>query len=323
MRGEIWIAVVVGLLAIVGLTAWECHTEIDSGYVGVVKTWGNVSEQELAPGWHWKYPWNEIYPIYVELQSYEFKNIEGTPTKEGTSIVPDIAVQWKLNSSMADYVWVHAYEHDYFKHWITNYFMSITRTEIQRHNLSELYTGSTSNVSMNIDEQLSKKLMPLGIIITDVNFRGFKFSSAVTDSLDKRAAANINVETAQKNKQAMMIEADGIDYWNKKVGASVSDTLNQYILNSGIAKNQNAVFYMNSGTVGSGTSASVLIDGTTPTATTATPESSSQVVSTQSSDSEQASSSDSQGSDNKSPGFDGLFAIAGIAGIGALLIRRG
>ena len=96
--------VVLGGVAFVVLlvlvTLMRSYTTINSGYVGVRRTFGNIHKQSLQPGLHWITPWvDDVTPMETRLKSFE---VEASAASKDLQIVKTkISVQHSLNGELA------------------------------------------------------------------------------------------------------------------------------------------------------------------------------------------------------------------------------
>lgn len=255
--GTIFVLIVFGAI-ILGLST----VIVPAGHVGVYDLFGEVSDKEFYPGFHWKNPLAHIEIMSIQTQQYEYKEIKGTLTKEGLEVVPDASVIWHIDSDKASdiYKTIHG---NYFETLVTPNFMGLTRDEIKRWSAEDIYTGVSTKIQDDVYVRLAKNLENRGIVIETVLFRGLMLPAQVTTAIEMKIKEKQAVEqmkfTVDKQKleaERLVIEATAIAQSNAIKSKSLTSELIQWEFVQAIKENKN-VIYVPIG--GSGTGTSIII----------------------------------------------------------------
>src|SRR3989339_2255502 len=89
---------------------------IDAQQVGVLVTPSGVEDEELHTGWHVVMPWNDVHKMDKTVWVYTCTDSQGegakdhsdaiwAPTKDGIKMGIDISVSWRIDPSMASWIY--------------------------------------------------------------------------------------------------------------------------------------------------------------------------------------------------------------------------
>jgi regulator of protease activity HflC (stomatin/prohibitin superfamily) len=96
---------------------------IDAQQVGVLVKPTGVSDEELHTGWHIVMPWNEVHKMDKTVWVYTCTDAQGegakdhadaiwAPTKDGIKMGIDISVSWRIDPTMASWIYQNVTEND-------------------------------------------------------------------------------------------------------------------------------------------------------------------------------------------------------------------
>lgn len=230
---------------------------IEAGHVGVYDEFGKINDNEVGPGLYFIAPWTTLHPMTTQTQQYEYREIRNTLTTEGVEVITDFSVIWHIEPDKASDIYKTVYG-SYTDNLITPHFMGILREEVKGWTAEDIYTGVASNIQSDIQEKLADKLKSRGIIIESVLLRGSKFSKEVTASIEAKLTEKqkseqmvFKVQTAERQAEITLIEAEAQAQRNERIAKSLTPELNNYLLIQALKDNQN-VMYFSLGSTSSG-----------------------------------------------------------------------
>jgi len=234
------IAIGVPLLAL-AIISTSCFTTVEGGHKGVAITFGNISDQELDEGFHFKAPWTKVLAIDCKNQaeSDSFKGITLKAQDQLTSRV-DITVNWRVDGDFA----AEAYrETGGLEGLRDKYLIPKTRSLIREVGKSVKRSEDFFNSTVQIDLQdsiltkLKEALSSKGIVIEAVLFRNIELPPSIerginakkemqqeaeraeatllkfeTDQKQKVAQAKAELEAAKTQQESRRVQADAKAY---------------------------------------------------------------------------------------------------------------
>ncbi|HOX29662.1 MAG TPA: prohibitin family protein [Candidatus Paceibacterota bacterium] len=243
-------ASLLGILVILGAFVVMATVEIiEPGYEGVYYKLGTVEDKPLPSGWNYIAPWGHVIPFELKQLSHEYTKIEGTLTKEGLSVTPDVSIIYRIKpgSSVGIYKNVSG---SYFDTLITPIFMYVLRDEIKRWTAEDIYTGKASEIQADVQKRLQEypTLVKEGIILDQVLIRGVVLPDEVVKAIEAKIKRGQEVETMkfsvlvqQQENLKILSAAEAQAKANQMVANSITPTLVQYKYVEAIASNPNTV----------------------------------------------------------------------------------
>ena len=93
------IAVVICIIVVLGIVFSSAFYEIvDAGNVGVPKTFGEVEDYTLEPGFHLKNPFTKVYEMSYQIQKVEYDS--SAASKDLQMVTTKIALNFQLNKNI-------------------------------------------------------------------------------------------------------------------------------------------------------------------------------------------------------------------------------
>lgn len=95
-------------LGIAGIIMFfACSAIIEAKQVGVVKTFGDVHEETMSPGWNWKGPFDKVTEIDATTQTDEYKGDSAIQVrlKDGNTAQIYTTVRWSISEEKANLVY--------------------------------------------------------------------------------------------------------------------------------------------------------------------------------------------------------------------------
>jgi regulator of protease activity HflC (stomatin/prohibitin superfamily) len=221
---------------------------IDSGEVGVSKSFGEIAEEPLGPGVRLQFPvirtvetWN------VKLQSQT--ESAQVPSSEGLIVGLDTTVQFKVRPESASAIRVSV-GWDYMNVLLLPVFRSTVRDVVSGYPVKRVYSEQgRSEIASKILNILKVKLEPQGFNVTDVLLRDVKLPQRFRDSIEAKLTAEQRVqqkqfelEQAVKEAEIEVARARGAAEAQEIVRSTLSDSYLQYLWIKTLNENPNVIY---------------------------------------------------------------------------------
>ena len=216
------ISLVFGVL---GIIVSSMITVIDAQSTGIVVKPNGVDDEELHTGWHFIWPWNDVYKMDKTIWIYTFAQQVGegqqahedaiwAPTGDGFKLGYDISVTWKIDPDKASWIYANVSEQDgddasRYK-WIEqNIIRAYTKSALtsctKNYNVIEGYSTKRDSIQKQTFKILSEEIATKGLILEAVNIREVHYNSgyekAINDKkLAEQEALRLVDVTKQKNE---------------------------------------------------------------------------------------------------------------------------
>lgn len=197
-------AVLLVILALLAITAFNSFVIVNAGHVGVVVQLGAVQPVSLGEGIHFKIPFiQEIVQVEVRVQKTESQ--QTAASKDMQIVTTTVAVNYHLINEQVQ---------DLFKHVGLSYNERIVDPAIgeavkavtAQYTAEELIS-KRSEVSAKIKETLSSKFANYNITLDEINITEFKFSAEYNNAIEQKQIAEQQALKATLDLQRIEIEA--------------------------------------------------------------------------------------------------------------------
>ncbi|MBD1843728.1 prohibitin family protein [Cyanobacteria bacterium FACHB-63] len=186
-RTMIPMLIVSGLLGFGGLVALlRCITVIQTGEIGIIDLYGQVSDQPLTPGIHLKNPLAGLTKFSTHIR--EVKETLETPTKEGLMLSIDVSVLYRIDSDKAKQLY-QTVGTNYEEVILTPQIRSSIRGATATYELKTIYTSDREKLAQQLRDNLNKSLRDRGIIIEETPLRNVKLPEALERSVQEKLKA--------------------------------------------------------------------------------------------------------------------------------------
>jgi regulator of protease activity HflC (stomatin/prohibitin superfamily) len=204
-------AALLGVFGLIGLS--QCAVIVPAGHVGVIDTFGKVSEQVLQPGLNWRNPLSKV--VNLSVQTQELKETTQAPSKEGLMLEVDVSVLYRLNPEQAKQIY-QTIGTNYPEVVMLPQFRSLIRNTTSQFNVQDLYTSQRQAVTKQLQTDLNNILSPRGILIEDAPLRNVNLPENLRQTIETKLQADQESQRMQfvlaKEKQEAdrkRIEAQG------------------------------------------------------------------------------------------------------------------
>ena len=222
----------VGLLVIVLLVVvvGSCSlTTIDTGHVGVLTLFGQVTREQLPEGMHIINPLKAVTKLSIRTQ--ESKETAEVPSSEGLLIHLEASLLYRLEPAQATDVY-QKIGRDYMDVVVSPNFRSVMRTVTAAHTASALYSEARESVAQQMLAEMRKIMQPRGIMIENVLLRDIKLPATLKASIEAKQQAdqdaqrmNFILQKERQEAERKRIEAQGISDFQRIVMLGISQQL--------------------------------------------------------------------------------------------------
>ena len=193
------IAAAVVVLAVLIITT--CTTVVQTGYTGIVTTFGKVSDVTLDAGFHFKSPVQQIIMMDNREQKKTFSTQSFSSDIQQVDIVGSINYSINKKTAMTLYREVGR---DYFNILVMPRLLENTKAVFSKHTAENLVSARES-LSIAIRDDLSGEMERYGINIVSVSIENLDFTDSFTDAVEaKQVAAQKKLQAEIEQEQATM-----------------------------------------------------------------------------------------------------------------------
>lgn len=203
------------------------HTKVPNGHVGVISTFGKVSDNILDPGLAFVAPWSDV--IKISAQTIELKEDMQVPTKEGLTVGLEASVLWHINPRKAAILYRSVGE-NYWDVLITPNYRSVVRGVTASYDAKALYTSTRDEVQNKIAAELGRLVEARGIIIESTPLRRITLPDQVNNAVQtkvsaeqKAAAMEFRLLKERQEAERKIIEARGDSAAQAIINTTISD----------------------------------------------------------------------------------------------------
>jgi len=218
MKKESIIGISVAFVFFVIIIAALSAVTIPAGHVGLHDLFGQVSDQEMQPGLHFKNPLASVHKMSVKTQQFSMSGVDAITalTREGLTVSLDITVLYRLNPGKADEVYTTIGE-EYVSVIVKPQIRTVIREMIANYEAKELYSEARQTIATEIAVELEPELAVRNVILESVLLRNIKLPDQLVDSIEQKLVAEQEAERMQfvlqkesQEAERKVIEAEGI-----------------------------------------------------------------------------------------------------------------
>ncbi len=235
----------VGLIIFIIGIMWSCFAQIDSGYVGVQKLFGNVRPDILNSGLHMINPLLEIESIETRTQNYTMSGVhnEGDQagddairvlSADGLEVTIDLTVLFRVMPESAP---------DLFKQTGPDYknkiVRPIARTKIRDnavyYDAVALYSSKRDEFQARIYKAIEDDFKKRGLLLENLLIRNISLPTSVKNAIESKINAEQEAQKMQfvlqkehQEAERKRVEAQGIADYQRIINESLTDKQLQY-----------------------------------------------------------------------------------------------
>ena len=196
-------AILAGILLGIGITFLGCISSVDTGYVGIVKTFGRVEDYTFDSGFHFKTPWNSVVQIDNRVQK---------TTNELTCFSSDIqevnttyTVNYQISKTNAQNLY-RDIGTNYLETVVNPTIQESVKTVVAKYSAEQLI-GKREVLAEEIEVLLAANLAKYNIDVISTAIENMDFTDSFTAAVEAKAVAAQNKLQAQIEQERLTMEA--------------------------------------------------------------------------------------------------------------------
>jgi regulator of protease activity HflC (stomatin/prohibitin superfamily) len=232
-----WLLVVGGAsLVFVLATVFFSFAQVNTGHVGVVRTFGRISGQ-ISPGISLIAPWETYDSVNVQVQKQTFENLTAFSAE-----TQNVNITTTINYSVAPKDardLIARVGTDWFDRLVPNNLNQAFKDEAVKFKAVDI-APNRETIRTAVLAALRSRLSPYSIRVNDLNIDNIAFSRQFEQAIEAKLRAKAQVQQAQFEAQSRVAKAkgeadanvtvaQGQAEANRKLNASLSANVLQYI----------------------------------------------------------------------------------------------
>ena len=184
-------------LAVVLVIVFTCTASVETGYTGIVTTFGKVEDVTLEAGLHLKSPFQQIVTMDNREQKSTFT------TEAFSSDIQQVNITGSINYAINKATAMTLFKEvgtDYFNKLVYPRMLEITKGVFSKYTAENL-VANRQVLSESIRDGLFQELDNYGIVVISLSIENIDFTDAFTDAVEAKQVA------AQKKLQAEIEQA--------------------------------------------------------------------------------------------------------------------
>jgi regulator of protease activity HflC (stomatin/prohibitin superfamily) len=198
-RGTLYFVVALGVVSIL-----VSYTTVNTGYVGVVTRFGNVT-RSLDPGLHFIIPFVEaVHPVNTQTQTA--KPDELAASHDLQVVHTQVTLAFHIDPQYAGYVYTQLNDEATQK-VVVPAILEAIKARTAQYDAQQLISERAA-VRDGIEDFVRQRLQPYHIIAENVSITDFNFSEEYNKSIEAKVTAAQLAEKAQNDLTRIRIEAE-------------------------------------------------------------------------------------------------------------------
>lgn len=205
---------------------------VDPGEVGVVTTFGSVSEDVLNSGAHVINPFASV--TRFSTRTILFEEPMSVPTVEGLNVGLDVAILYHIHPWKAREIYTTIGE-DFEATFMKPQLASAVRGLTGSNPAEALYNSTRERLQMQLNDTMREILAPRGITVESVLLKDIVLPQLLKDAIEQKTASEQEAERmvyvlqkAEQEAARKEIEAQGIQTFQDIVSQGISPALLQW-----------------------------------------------------------------------------------------------
>lgn len=159
---------------------------VPTGKVGVVDTFGKVSDETLNPGIYLHNPLSKVTLLSTQLR--EVKETAEVPSKDGLIVKVDMSILYRLDPGKAKQIY-ETVGTEYEGIILVPQARSLMRNATANHNAQALYTSQRQAVSQQLQQSLGPSVAARGVIVEEALLRNVELPESIQKSVQEKLKA--------------------------------------------------------------------------------------------------------------------------------------
>ena len=184
--------ILAGVVIVALLIATTCTATVETGYTGIVTTFGKVEDITMEAGLHFKSPFQQIVVMDNREQKSTFT------TEAFSSDIQQVNITGSINYAINKSTAMNLFKEvgtDYFNKLVYPRMLEITKGVFSKYTAENL-VANRQTLSESIRDGLYSELESYGINVISLSIENIDFTDAFTDAVEAKQVA------AQKKLQA-------------------------------------------------------------------------------------------------------------------------
>ncbi len=201
MKNKKWIIIAAAALIVLILVFTTCTATVQTGYTGIVTTFGRVEDRTLEAGLHVKSPFQQIISMDNREQKTTFT------TEAFSSDIQQVNITGSINYAINKDTAMNLFKQvgtDYFNKLVYPRMLEITKGVFSKYTAENL-VANRQVLSEQIREGLYQELQAYGINVISLSIENIDFTDAYTDAVEaKQVAAQRKLQAEIEQSQMTM-----------------------------------------------------------------------------------------------------------------------
>lgn len=193
----------IGALLAAGI-ALSSFSVVSAGHTGVVSTFGQVSEDVLQEGFHFKAPWQKVTKMDNRIVKLEVSTEAFSSDLQTVSV--NLAVNYRVDTNMS-YSIVKNVGTQYEDVMITPAVNEVMKSIMAQYTAEQSITNRNI-ISTALLEELNSKLADSGIHVSDINIIDFDFSDVYVAAIESKQVAEQEKLRAKIEQEQLTMEKE-------------------------------------------------------------------------------------------------------------------
>ena len=193
--------IVVAALVLIAIIATTCTATVETGYTGIVTTFGRVEDITMEAGLHFKSPLQKIIAMDNREQKTSFT------TEAFSSDIQQVNITGSINYAINKSTAMNLFKEvgtDYFNKLVNPRMLEITKGVFSKYTAENL-VANRETLSESIRDGLYEELQDYGINVISLSIENIDFTDAFTDAVEaKQVAAQRKLQAEIEQSQMTM-----------------------------------------------------------------------------------------------------------------------
>lgn len=215
------LAIIAGILLGLVITGLGCIASVDTGYIGIVTTFGKVENYTMESGMHFKAPWNSI----IEIDNRVQKTTNELPCF--SSDIQEVHTTYTVNYQISKTNAQNLYKDigvNYLETVVNPTIQESVKTVVAKYTAEQLI-GKREVLAEEIEILLAENLQKYNIDVVSTAIENMDFTDSFTNAVEAKAVAAQNKLQAEIQQAQDLAKAENdkkIAETNAKANAEVA-----------------------------------------------------------------------------------------------------
>lgn len=196
---------VIGFIFLFLFLILGSFSQIDSGDVGVITTFGKPSEEVLNPGMHFINPFSVVNKIDLKVRT--IKAASEAASSDLQTVHTEITLNYRVDYKNVMLLFTKVSKDEkYIESSIVEPFINESFKAVVAHFTAESLINKRDEVSRQIQQLLNDKLNKSYLDAVSISVTNFRFSDSFNAAIEKKVTAQQEVLTTQNNLARQKID---------------------------------------------------------------------------------------------------------------------